>query len=291
MTSSQALGPTTLNSGIHLINGAILVKSDGTQRWEQGVEVMGRDRPKEVHWHVNPVMRGVYDRAEVVAGELLSDRDEVRVLDIGAGIQSSVIIRGTTHLVGVDVDAKHLAENHSLDERIVVGVEDMDFPDESFDGVVTVYALEHVARPDLAFARIARLLKPGGVVVAIVPNVSSAKAVLTRHTPTGFHVWAYRHLLDRKDVMTNDDEHGGPFPTVLHGSLRLDRVEQLLPTLGLDVIHVERFEDNKQRYFREKLHLVDRPWEAVRRISRRVLGDTRDPGFTEFVVVAQRRSS
>jgi SAM-dependent methyltransferase len=254
------------------------------------VDVMGAERPKEVHWHVNPVMRAVYDRAEHVASDLLADRKEIRVLDIGAGIQSSVIIPATTHLVGVDVDEVHLAGNESLDERIVVGVEDLDFPDESFDGIVTVYALEHVARPDLAFARMARLLKPGGVVIAIVPNVSSAKAVLTRYTPTGFHVWVYRHLLDRKDVMTDADDDGGPFPTVLHGSLRRDRVEQLLPSLGLDVVHLEQFEDNKQRYFREKIRLVDGRWDAVRKVSRGCLGNAHDPGFTEFVVVAQKRA-
>jgi SAM-dependent methyltransferase len=186
------------------------------------------------------------------------------------------------------VDEEGLAGNLSLDERHLLGVEDMPFPDESFDGVVSVYALEHVDEPDVALGRMARLLRPGGVLMAVFPNVNSAKAVLTRITPQRFHVWAYRNILDRKTVMTDDDEHGGPFPTVLDRSLRQDRLERLLRALGLDVVHVERFEDNKQRYFREKIGLTGSRWNAVRKVARGLMGDDHDPGFTELIVVAQR---
>jgi SAM-dependent methyltransferase len=246
------------------------------------------ERPKEAHWHVNPVTRAVYDRAEKVAGDLLTGQAERRVLDVGCGLQSSVMVPGTTYLVGIDVDEEGLSGNVSLDERHLLGVEDMPFPDASFDGVVSVYALEHVQEPDVALGRMARLLRPGGVLIAVFPNVNSAKAVLTRVTPTRFHVWAYRNILDRKTVMTDDDEHGGPFPTVLDKSLQRDRLVRLLRALGLDVVHVERFEDNKQRYVREKVGLTGASWTAVRKMVTGVMGDDYDPGLTEFIVVAQR---
>ena len=246
------------------------------------------ERPKEAHWHVNPVTRAVYDRAEAIAGELLVGNAERKVLDVGCGLQSSVMIPGTTHLVGIDLDEEGLSGNVSLDESFLVGVEDMPFPPESFDGVVSVYALEHVAEPDVALGDMARLLRPGGVLIAVFPNVHSAKAILTRLTPTKFHVWAYRHVLDRTTVHTDDDEHGGPFPTVLDASLQRDRLERLLRALGLDVVHVERFEDNKQRYAREKVGLTGSRWETIRKLVRGVLGEDYDPGLTEFIVVAQR---
>src|SRR5262249_2590084 len=160
-----------------------------------------------------------------------------------------------------------------LDERHLLGVEDLPFPDASFDGVVSVYALEHVQEPDVAIGRMARLLRPGGVMIAVFPNVHSAKAILTRITPTAVHVSAYRNILDRKTVMTDDDEPGGPFPTVLDKSLQRDRLVRLLRALGLDVVHVERFEDNKQRYAREKVGLTGGKWSAVRKTVTAVLGD------------------
>ncbi len=246
------------------------------------------ERPKEAHWHVNPVTRAVYDRAEAIADELLAGNAERRVLDVGCGLQSSVMIPGTTHLVGIDLDEEGLSGNLSLDERRLVGVEDMDFPPESFDGIVSVYALEHIDEPDVALGDMARLLRPGGVVIAVFPNVHSAKAMLTKATPTRFHVWAYRHILDRTAVHTDDDEHGGPFPTVLDGTLQRDRLQRLLRALGLEIAYVERFEDNKQRYAREKVGLVGRRWERVRKVVRNLLGDDYDPGLTEFIVVAQR---
>jgi SAM-dependent methyltransferase len=246
------------------------------------------ERPKEAHWHVNPITRAVYDRAEAIAGQLLVGSAERKVLDVGCGLQSSVMIPGTTRLIGIDLDEEGLSGNLSLDERYLVGVEDMPFDPESFDGVVSVYALEHVSEPDVALGAMARLLRPGGVLVAVFPNVHSAKAILTKVTPTRFHVWAYRHILDRNAVHTDDDEHGGPFPTVLDGSLQRDRLERLLRALGLEVEYVERFEDNKQRYAREKVGLVGSKWSALRKLVCGVLGDDYDPGLTEFIVVAQR---
>lgn len=246
------------------------------------------DRPKEAHWHVNPVTRAVYDRAEAIADQLLAGQAERKVLDVGCGLQSSVMIPGTTHLVGIDLDEEGLSGNISLDESYLVGVEDMDFAPESFDGIVSVYALEHINEPDVALGDMARLLRPGGVIMAVFPNVHSAKAILTKVTPTKFHVWAYRHVLDRKAVHTDDDEHGGPFPTVLDGTLQRDRLERLLRALGLEIAYVERFEDNKQRYAREKVGLVGSKWSSLRKLVCGVLGDDYDPGLTEFIVVAQR---
>lgn len=243
-------------------------------------------RPKE-HRSVGVVSRAVYDRAEKIAGELIAGRDEVRVLDVGCGSQSSIQIPGTTYLIGIDVDEKGLKANPSLDERLLIGVEDMDFPNESFDGVVSHYSLEHVAEPDVAIGKMVRVLKLGGVLILVVPNVRSAKALIAKITPTRFHVWAYRNLAGRKQI-TTEGEHGGPFPTVLDASLREAQLTRLLRTLGLEVRNIEKFEDPNQREFRERIGLTGGKWDAVRSGTAKVFGEEHVPGNSEFIIVAQR---
>lgn len=50
-------------------------------------------------------------------------------------------------------------------------------PNASFDLVITQDVMEHIARPDLAFAEIARVLRPGGTHVFTTPTTSEPTTV------------------------------------------------------------------------------------------------------------------
>ena len=63
-------------------------------------------------------------------------------------------------------------------------IEDLTFPDDSFDLVVTQDVLEHVLQPDRAVAELARVLRPGGAHVFTVP-VSHGRETLVRVAPKG----------------------------------------------------------------------------------------------------------
>jgi hypothetical protein len=78
-------------------------------------------------------------------------------------------------------------------------IEDLTFPDESFDLVVTQDVLEHVLRPDRAFAEIARVLRPGGAHVFTVP-VFQGRRTLVRVAPSESGV----------EYLLPPDYHGGP---------------------------------------------------------------------------------
>jgi SAM-dependent methyltransferase len=54
-------------------------------------------------------------------------------------------------------------------------LENLTFPDESFDLVITQDVMEHVLNPTRAFAEIARTLKPGGAHISTVPLVNKAQ--------------------------------------------------------------------------------------------------------------------
>ncbi len=244
-------------------------------------------RPFETHWRMNPVTRGVFDEAiaAAVVAAAGADRPLDVVLDIGCGRQSNIVFPDTKWTVGTDVDAVGLAANQWIDVAVETNIVEADVPEGSVDAIACIYVLEHVERPDVVFAKMARALRPGGVMVVAFPNVSMPKAKITRWTPLWFHSFVYRRLLGRNDPNTGD-----PFETVLDGAIRPDRVERLAEVCGLDVVFRRDFEDNKQRQLREKFHLVGGLWTLTRRLFRAVSLNRMDPADSDVVFAFQRRS-
>ena len=63
--------------------------------------------------------------------------------------------------------------SHALAVPIRIAVGDIavvPFPDNTFDCLYTMGTVEHLPKPEEAFAEIARVLKPGGVAIVGVPN-------------------------------------------------------------------------------------------------------------------------
>jgi GT2 family glycosyltransferase/tetratricopeptide (TPR) repeat protein/SAM-dependent methyltransferase len=123
------------------------------------------------------------------------------VLDIGCGagrLGEAVKARQEARVTGIELDrsAANLARGR-LDHVLVGDVEQMELPFEpqSFDTVVCADVLEHLHEPGQLLRRIRTWLKPGGWVVASIPNVrhhSVVRGLLAGH-------WTYEpaRLLDR----------------------------------------------------------------------------------------------
>jgi SAM-dependent methyltransferase len=96
-----------------------------------------------------------------------------RVLDLGcrSGALTRHFLEGN-ELVGLDVDTAALAKASDLGiEPVQANVEEpLPFEDASFDAVVAGELFEHLQFPDALVAEIARVLRPGGVLVGSVPN-------------------------------------------------------------------------------------------------------------------------
>jgi len=173
--------------------------------------------------------RGAYDRwysghrtgtgpwyrlvmASLGGGKLLAG---ARVLEIGCGsgdFAAWLAEGGADAVTGQDLSSVAIADANGrfqLDNlTFAVGdIENIAYPAESFDLVVSCETIEHVLSPPKAISELARVLRPGGVLLLTTPNYMSI---------TGLHR-VFREATGRKW-----DEGGQPIAhwTVLPRTLR-----------------------------------------------------------------------
>jgi SAM-dependent methyltransferase len=97
------------------------------------------------------------------------------VLDVGCGAGNSYapsVAERAGSYVGVDVSAAAVerARAAGLDARVIDDAAELPFADESFDAAICIEVFEHLFNPDRGAAEIWRVLRPGGKLVASVPN-------------------------------------------------------------------------------------------------------------------------
>jgi SAM-dependent methyltransferase len=122
------------------------------------------------------------DRWERQILTLLDPRPGAHLLDVGCGVGDDVrtlagIVGPTGRAVGVDnshvmIEAAQLRlRGVALPIEFRVGdAQQLDFPDDSFDGCRVERTLSHVADPRQAVAEMVRVVKPGGPIVALEPD-------------------------------------------------------------------------------------------------------------------------
>lgn len=137
------------------------------------------------------------DRPEIVA---LVPSGHRRVLEIGCGCGNlGATLRARGHYVaGLELSPDMAAEaREHLDEVVCGDVETLQLPwtEQAFDVVICADVLEHLLDPWATTRRLAALLRPGGLLVASVPNVQNHRVIagLLR----GRFEYASSGLLDR----------------------------------------------------------------------------------------------
>lgn len=106
----------------------------------------------------------------VTVASHLDPRAGDRILEVGCG-------RGhlTKRLRELGADAVGIDANpHAAAEAVTEGVstanaEALDYPNDSFDKIVSVHAIEHIPNIGAAFSEMSRVLKPGGKALFIYP--------------------------------------------------------------------------------------------------------------------------
>jgi SAM-dependent methyltransferase len=136
--------------------------------------------------NLSPILRQLFESRVA--------RDAV-CLDVGCGDGQTAGVWLRDHgrsYVGVDVSANAVAAARALglEAQVIETAASLPFADATFDAVMCIEVLEHLFAPAAAVAEILRVLKPGGVLVATVPNVAYWRkrvelAVLGRFDPFG----------------------------------------------------------------------------------------------------------
>ena len=145
------------------------------------------------------IASGVQDLIQDARRDVVEKRVRVgRLLDVGSG-DGAFVHHMTSHgwdATGLDFSptARELALRRRLRGRFLHGsLMNVELPERSFDTVTLWQVLEHIGEPLPLLRRVNNLLRPGGLLVASVPNIEGLSAVLTGDRWWGLDV--PRHLV------------------------------------------------------------------------------------------------
>jgi len=123
-------------------------------------------------------------------GQVIRSGD--RILDAGCGTGKFFSLdfarEAGCRLFGVDIE-EHLKINSCVDFRARGDLKNLPFFDGSFDVVNCRLVIEHTDAPETALREFYRVLKPGGRLAILTPNLLHYFGVAASLTPDWFHVW------------------------------------------------------------------------------------------------------
>jgi ubiquinone/menaquinone biosynthesis C-methylase UbiE len=156
---------------------------------------------------------------------LLGVRPGDRVLDVACGVGRLLTLAGEAgaQTYGVDISpvALDLARRRGCPARLQhADGEALPFEDGSFDHVTSLGSLEHYLRPEKGAREIARVLKPGGRALIMLPNI---------------YYWRY---VVRAAIKQSGPSHGQD----LERFATIDQWQRLLEGNGLRVDRVVRYD-------------------------------------------------
>jgi ubiquinone/menaquinone biosynthesis C-methylase UbiE len=208
------------------------------------------------------------DDLEVELVERYAARGDVLECGVGTGLLLERFARFARMARGIDLSPGMLehARARGLDVT-EASITAIPFPDASFDVTCSFKVLAHVPEIGKALSEMARVTRPGGVVIAELYNPVSLRGLVKRFGPAG----AVSRAMRESQVYTRFD---APWvlPRVLPPSLRIETVRGvriITPAAGVMRVPLVR--------------------DVVRRVERR-LADTRAAVFAGFYVAVLRKS-
>ena len=131
-------------------------------------------------WNYRLLLGGISRSRFNLVKDLIGDRQAKRILEIGygSGVFLPELAEHCQEVYGVDVHdknfevAKKLAEFGTKANLISSGAEKIEVPDNHFDFIVAVSALEFVTDLDAVCLEMQRTLAPGGSVLIVTPRQS-----------------------------------------------------------------------------------------------------------------------
>ena len=141
---------------------------------------------------------------------------DLTILEAGCGTKWGLKLEGVSYtLTGVDIDEdaldKRVNQRKDLDLAILGDLRTVKLEEDHYDVIFNSNVLEHVDGAEKVLDNFVRWLKPGGIILLLIPNRNSAKGFLTRITPFWVHVLFYKYMRGHK---TAGKPGHAPFRTV-----------------------------------------------------------------------------
>lgn len=202
----------------------------------------------------------------------------MRILHAGCGWDKKEVSRPYTEtckVVGVDLDPRVASMFHS--EFHLGSLTDMPFGPESFDLIFCEYVVEHLDDPKAAFREMQRVLKPGGRVLLLTPNLYSYKVLAAACTPHQFHIWMGQIRYGR-------GHEADMYPT-LYRCNTAAQFQRLAEEAGLETVGID-FVSNGPTWFErfpvlfkifDLFHRSIARWNALRHLRCALVVELRNP--------------
>lgn len=112
-----------------------------------------------------------------------------RLLDAGCGryLEFSKELFDDVQVVGIDLEETLDTHNQRSPYAIRGDLDQLPFPSNSFDVVISRSVVEHLENPGQVFREFYRILKPGGKVILSTPNKYDYVSIIAWMTPYSWH--------------------------------------------------------------------------------------------------------
>lgn len=154
------------------------------QAGEQGAALLPLSRQnfyRARYERMRPGWRPSGDQLEALVRRHISRESAVLDLGCGRGGVVELVWTEVRLAAGLDPDPSSLTEHRATRLPVVRGVgQHLPFADESFDLVVSVWVMEHLDDPLAVLSEVRRVLRPGGHLVFITPNLRNPLLLLNR---------------------------------------------------------------------------------------------------------------
>lgn len=132
-------------------------------------------------------------------------------LDLGCGHQlfpewlpsaredEAALVARCKSIIGIDYDSRALQDHDAIRKKVRGNIQQLPFPDGSFDLVTANVVVEHVEDPQALLIGIHRVLRPGGVFLFHTPNLLGYATLLACLIPGRVKLKLIQFLQGRKE--------------------------------------------------------------------------------------------
>lgn len=196
---------------------------------------------------------------------LFPDLTGKRVLDLGCGYGwhcKYAIERGAKAVLGLDLSEKMIAaaQDKNCDDRItykVCGLDEFDYPQDSYDFVVSNLVLHYIEKLDEVYANVYKTLTNGGVFLFNIEHPIFTSGVNqdwiydSENKPKYWAIDDYFYCNERKTHFLGQDvtKQHHTLTQIINGLLKvgftIDTVEEAMPPQ--DMMHLNGMKDEMRR--------------------------------------------